>query len=460
MADRTLPARILAFVKAQADAGLAPPGAGAITSHLGIPRPTVNRHLRKLVEEELLLVEGVGPSTRYRRRETGRRQSLDIVETANTSDSLSASAAPAWSPTALALREQLQMPVGTRAPVTYQRKFVDDYRPNQSSLLPAELASSLFSEGRMPGQQPAGTYARKVLEQLLIDLSWASSKLEGNRKSLLDTRALFERGRSDTDDQDATMLLNHKDAIEFMVEAVPTYGITVPVVRNLHSLLMQGLLANANSLGAIRKTVVNIADTVYMPTQVPALLEEMLELCVAKACAIKNPLEAAFFLWVNLAYLQPFEDGNKRTSRLAANLPLMLANCAPLSFIDVDSTDYAMAMLGVYERLDLALAVELFSWAYRHSVPRYRTTLEAMGAPDPFRARYREHLAEAIQQVIGQGTPLDAAVAALEISAEDEEPFKDLVRVELRQIEPYNCARYRLPIVKTEAWIAAGRQIR
>ena len=289
--------------------------------------------------------------------------------------------------------------------MTYQRQFVDDYRPNQTSLLPPDLASSLFNEGRMPGQQPAGTYARRVLEQLLIDLSWASSKLEGNRKTLLDTRELFRKGRSDTDDQDATMLLNHKDAIEFMVDAVPAYGITVPVVRNLHSLLMQGLLANSDSLGAIRKTVVNIADTVYMPTQVPTLLEEMLAACVAKACAIKNPLEAAFFLWVNLAYLQPFEDGNKRTSRLAANLPLMLANCAPLSFIDVDSTDYAMAMLGVYERLDVTLAVELFSWAYRHSVPKYRTTLEAMGAPNPFRAKYREHLSAVMQHVIAEGNP-------------------------------------------------------
>lgn len=291
-------------------------------------------------------------------------------------------------------------------------------------------------------------------------LSWASSRLEGNRKSLLDTRALFEKGRSATDDQDATMLLNHKEAIEFMVDAVPTYGITVPVVRNLHSLLMQGLLVDSGSLGAIRKTVVNIADTVYIPTQVPSLIEEMLEMCVAKARAIKNPLEAAFFFWVNLAYLQPFEDGNKRTSRLAANLPLMLANCAPLSFINVDTTDYAMAMLGVYERLDASLAAEFFAWTYRHSIPRYRTTLEAMGAPDPFRAKYREQLSAVMQQVIVDGRPLNAAVAGSGIPSDDDEPFKDIVRAELRQIEPWNCARYRLPIGKTEESVRDGRVVR
>ena len=77
---------------------------------------------------------------------------------------------------------------------------------------------------------------------------------------------------------------------------------------------------------------------------------------------IKNPLETGFFLWVNLAYLQPFEAGNKRVSRLAANVPLMLYNQAPLSFLDVDREDYALAMMGVYESCDVSMAVDLFDW--------------------------------------------------------------------------------------------------
>jgi hypothetical protein len=160
---------------------------------------------------------------------------------------------------------------------------------------------------------------------------------------------------------------------------------------------------------------------------------------------------------VNLAYLQPFEDGNKRTSRLCANLPLMLANCAPLSFLDVETTDYAMAMLGVYERLDLTLATELFDWTYRRSIPRYRAILESAGAPDPFRSRYREHLGEAVRNVVAAGSRLAEAVADLALPAEDQAPFQDLSRVELLQLQPYNCARYRLSIGKTEEWIAKGR---
>jgi len=362
-----------------------------------------------------------------------------------------------WSSASQALRAELAAPLGTRKPISYQRQFVDDYRPNQSSLLPAGLAASLFAEGKMPGQQPAGTYARKVLEQLLIDLSWASSRLEGNRMSLLDTRNLFLTGRSAADDTDSTMLLNHKDAIEFIVDAVPSYGITVPVVRNLHSLLMQGLLANPRALGAIRTTIVNIDGSVYTPTQVPSILEEMLALIVEKSRLIKNPIEGAFFLWLNLAYLQPFEDGNKRTSRLGANLPLLLYNCAPLSFLDIDPADYALATLGVYERLDVSLAAELFAWTYRRSITKYQAVLASMGAPDPLRAKYREHLTNAVQDVVRTGHTLTHAIATAGVPPADQEYFQTLLEKELAQLEAFNCARHRLTIGNTEEWIAKGR---
>jgi len=112
---------------------------------------------------------------------------------------------PRWSAAALALREELQQPVGSRLHVTYRRGFVEDYRPNDNAMLPADLAKELAELGRMQGQQPAGTYVRKVLTQLLIDLSWSSSRLEGNRHSRLDTEELFKSGLTG-DDQDAVML--------------------------------------------------------------------------------------------------------------------------------------------------------------------------------------------------------------------------------------------------------------
>ncbi|MCX7255238.1 MAG: Fic family protein [Polaromonas sp.] len=461
MAKKQLSSSILGYLTQRTSQGLAPVGADDIATQIGEKRPTVNRYLAALVASGALLRLGSGRATRY----AIAAPSTDTAPTADTAPPVS-SVSPVsetalsplpWSAAALELRAQLQAPIGTRTPVSYRRQFVDDYIPNQSSLLPANLADTLLASGRAQGQQPASTYARKVLEQLLIDLSWQSSRLEGNRKSLLDTQALFAKGRSADDDMDAAMLLNHKDAIEFMVDAVPEYGITAPVVRNIQALLMQGLLDNPDAVGAIRHTVVHITDSVYLPTQAPMLLEEMLGLVIDKARQVKNPVEAAFFLWVHIAYLQPFEDGNKRTSRLCANLPLMLSNCAPLSFLDVEPHDYALAVTGVYERLDVTLAAELFAWTYRRSIVKYKVILESMGAPDPFRAKYREQLGEAVREVVTQGAGLQDAIAALALPELDRPAFQTLLRRELERLEPFNCARYRLSIRKTEEWIGRGR---
>ena len=211
--------------------GLAPVSADEITTHLAEKRPTVNRYLASLVQGGVIQKLGNGPSTRYQITGPAIHDVFAAGSSVATAQAAASMTLP-WSAQALAVRAQLQAPIATRQPVTYRRQFVDDYVPNQSSLLPAELSVRLWDTGRIQGQQPASTYARKVLEQLLIDLSWHSSRLEGNRKSLLDTKALFAKGRAPGDDLEASMLLNHKDAIEFMVDAVPEYGITVRWDKN------------------------------------------------------------------------------------------------------------------------------------------------------------------------------------------------------------------------------------
>jgi Fic family protein len=323
-------------------------------------------------------------------------------------------------------------------------------------LLTHELADELAELGRLPGQQPAGTYVRNVLEPLLIDLSWSSSHLEGNRYSRLDTHALFDSGAAATD-SDGVMLLNHKAAIEFLVDAVPTQGLSTSLVRNLHAVLMQDLLPDVRSLGAIRERVVSIHGTMYVPAQMPAVLQEMFDAIVAKARHINNPIEAAFFLWVNLAYLQPFEDGNKRVSRLAANIPLTLYNQAPLSFLDVDRDDYALAMMGVYEACDVSMAVDLFAWTYRRSIEKYKVVSQALGAPDPFRVKYRDALIEAVRTVVRDRCSIAEAIARLQVPNEDSANFLELVSQALDALGVFNCARYRLGMADTESWINAGR---
>ena len=428
---------------------------GELEASLLMTRPTLNRDLRQLLAAGFLEKHGGGRSTRYVATDSAKALLHDPLTASSWSSELGSFP---WSAAARTIVQALRAPLGTRTPVGYDHRFVDDYVPNQSSLLPPALAEDLFLAGRSPDQQPAGTYARQVLEQLLIDLSWSSSHLEGNSKSLLDTRALFERGEQAAPmDPDSVMLLNHKDAIEFMVHAVPSEGITVPVIVDLQAKLMKDLLQDARDIGSIRRRVVNIDGSVYTPSHIPLVLTEKLASVVEKTRQIRNPIEGAFFLWVNLAYLQPFADGNKRTSRLCANLPLMLHNCAPLSFLDVSRTDYATALLGVYEQRQVAAAVDLFEFIYRRSVQKYSVLRASMAAPDPLRAKYRQALNELMQLVVVHGRPLGTALQEVPVDAADLSGVSEIAQTELLHLETYNCARYNLARSLTQKWISAGR---
>ncbi|CAJ0784227.1 Fic family protein [Ralstonia chuxiongensis] len=133
---------------------------------------------------------------------------------------------------------------------------------------------------------------------------------------------------------------------------------------------MQDLAPDSGSLGAIRSGPLGIAGTLYAPLQDVNVIEAVLKAIVRKSNLIENPVEAALFLWVQLAYLQPFCHGNKLTSRLAANIPLLLHNCGPLTLQDVTRDDYACAMIAVYGLRDATLAADLLSWTYQRSIAK------------------------------------------------------------------------------------------
>ncbi|HEX8610884.1 MAG TPA: Fic family protein [Telluria sp.] len=452
--DRLTMADLLQVLTNMATTGNEFVSSSQLVAATGSSKDAVKRMLSRLVSGGQVEVTGKARATRYRLPTTS--VALGQAATQMNANAVSTGDSPPWRPASLQLRQQLTIPLGARTPVTYRRQFVDDYKPNETFLLPPELAEELVALGHLPGRLPAGTYARKVLEQLLIDLSWSSSRLEGNRYTLLDTEKLFKSGAAATD-SDAIMLLNHKAAIEFIVEAVPLQGLNTRLVRNTHAVLMHDLLVDAASLGTFRTKVVNLSGCTYIPSQVPAVLEEMFERIILKAQQIKNPLEAAFFLWVNLAYLQAFEDGNKRVSRIAANIPLMLYNQAPLSFLDVDREDYALAMMGVYEACDVSMAVDLFAWTYRRSQAKYQAVAGSLDAPDPFRVKYREALNEAVGSVVRRRQPMAEAISALALPAEDMPRFQELLAQELNILADFNCARYRLGMKETQAWIDEGR---
>ncbi len=301
------------------------------------------------------------------------------------------------------MRAYVRQPVAARRPVGYDRAFLDRYRPNSAFYLTSEDRARLAAVGNPQIEAaPAGTYAKKILSRLLIDLAWNSSRLEGNTYSLLDTRRLLDFGEAaeGRGQREAQMIFNHKDAIEFLIASADEIGFNRYTVLNLHALLANNLLADPTAVGRLRHVMVGIDGSTFHPLEIPGLLEECFDQLLATAAAIEDPYEQAFFVMVQLPYLQPFDDVNKRVSRLAANIPLIKANLTPLSFTDVPSDLYTQARLGVYEMNDTALLRDVFLWGYERSAARYGAVGQSLGEPDPFRLRYREALREIIGDIV------------------------------------------------------------
>jgi Fic/DOC family len=348
-----------------------------------------------------------------------------------------------------------------RTPVGYDHGFLNSYQPNETWYLTEQERLTLAGIGRpaMVGAE-AGTYARQILGRLLTDLAWNSSRLEGSTYSLLDTQRLIEFGRFADGHTalEAQMILNHKDAIEFLVEGAAESNFNRTTILNLHALLANNLLADASAVGRLRTIGVGIGGSVFMPLEIPQQIEAQFDAILSKASAITDPFEQAFFAMVHLPYLQPFDDVNKRVSRLAANIPLIRANLAPLSFTDVPQDLYTRAMLAIYELNRIEPLKELFIWAYQRSAARYVAVQQTIGEPDPFRLTYRNELREVMAMVItglvGRQDIESAIVEATPatVAAHDRETFTQLVQGELLVINDGNFARYRVRPSQFKAW--------
>lgn len=211
---------------------------------------------------------------------------------------------------------------------------------------------------------------KRELERLAIDLSWKSSQIEGNTYSLLETERLLREKETapGKTKEEAIMLLNHKDAIDFIVEN-PDYLIPLSVskIEDIHSLLIKELGVDKN----IRKRRVGISGTNYRPLdnefQILEALSNMCELVNGK----ENVFEKALLLLVLISYIQPFVDGNKRTARIVSNAVLMNHNHCPISFRTVDAVEYKKAMLLFYEQNNISSFKEIFIDQFKFAVNTY-----------------------------------------------------------------------------------------
>ena len=254
------------------------------------------------------------------------------------------------------------------------------------------------------------------------------------------------------------MILNHKEAIEFLVEEAGTIGFDRHTILSLHALLADNLLPDPRAPGRLRHVPVDIGGSVFHPLQTPALIEECFDQILATAAAISDPFEQAFFVLVQLPYLQPFDDVNKRVSRLAANIPLIKANLVPLSFEDLPRDLYTEAVLGLYEMTRVEMLRDLFIWAYRRSAARYAAVRQSVGEPDPFRLQHRSALREVIGAVIRErmnkkrATAHVAAWTREHIDQPQRERFQEVAERELLSLHEGNFARYRVRPSEFEAW--------
>ena len=420
---------------------------------IAIELRTLQRRVKTLIGQGTIATTGKGRAIKY------HLKALEIV-TQGESEAEGPVPAIPLSREGKGILNIVTLPVQRRNPIGYNRDFLDSYQPDTSSYLTIEEKQRLAKIG-FTGLNNAvgGTYAKEILQRLLIDLAWNSSRLEGNTYSLLDTQHLLDQGvhAQNKSEPEAQMILNHKDAIEFIVQNTNEIGFNRYTILNLHALLSNNLLNTPAASGRLRTHGVGIGGSVYTPLSMHQMIEEIFDAILKKADEIEDPFEQAFFIMVHLPYLQPFDDVNKRVSRLAANISLSKKNLSPLSFIDVPQKLYIDGLLGIYELNKVNLLKDVFLWAYERSAKQYAVQRQLLGEPDLFRMKYREQIRGLITEIVVEAAPKDVAsilinARALRLPQEDQSKFIQTAETELHSLHAGNFARYYLRPAEFTRW--------
>lgn len=449
---------ILKMLAKQSEVSIRPIAAAAgLSSTDETDRKAIRRALISLTEKGFLISKGEGRSRVYvlsavqPLESDGARANDYFAEITLSSESES-------------LLKTVSQSVAGRAPVGYNFDFLYLYEPNAVSYLSAEQREHLFTLGRVETTvRPAGTYARNILDRLLIDLSWNSSRLEGNTYSLLETKRLIELGEtvSGKDAAETQMILNHKAAIEYIVETSDEEQITSHEVCSIHALLSENLLGDSSASGRIRDRGVSIGGSTYIPLENPQVLREYFQIFVEKLNGIRDPFEQSFFAIVHLSYLQAFEDVNKRTARLVANIPLVKQNLKPLSFTDVNKDAYVRALLAVYETNNISLMRDLYLWAYTRSSQRYTAIQRSLGEPNLLKLKHRLEIQEIVRTIILEKTEgakvtkkIKDLTDAKTFPESERQELINLIETEILNLHEGSVARFKVRPSEYKAWKA------
>jgi len=409
---------------------------------------TVRRWMSDFVKEGLIKKIGQKKATKYQVVNKGQRlfQSVGLTS--------------CFSSKSLQSLALVQRPLFERTPIMYQEEWLNSYIPNVTFYIPKSVRLQLFQAGkRLKREDPAGTYAHQIFNRLLIDLSYNSSRLEGNTYSLLDTQRLLLSGEGAEGklDEEKIMILNHKEAIRYLVESATKIGISPETICTLHYLLSEGLVDSRFS-GKIREHGVRIGSSSYIPFENPQKLRLLLENILQKAFLIEDPYEQSLFLLAHISYLQAFTDVNKRTARLSANIPLIKSNLVPLSFNDVSREDYISATLAIYELQDIHPLLDLYIFSYMRTCALYDATIKTIGF-DEVRVRYRLQRRALVAEVILKKISFEDAASFVDLKSKDVIPEKDRlafiedVLQDLKDIDSSRLVGLGVTPDELEAWL-------
>lgn len=260
----------------------------------------------------------------------------------------------------------------TRGGFTEYRRDLFSTMPHaffsESEIARLEEATRTFKDR---ANNVSDTLARRELERFVIELSWKSSRIEGNTYTLLDTERLLRDGvpsPNHTSDE-ATMIVNHKKAFEFVLTNRSSFQgrPSRAAIEQVHRLLTEGLGIN----NGFRHGRVGITGSVYRPLDNPHQIREAMDDLLAAVGRMSDRFSAALLLLAGLSYLQPFEDGNKRTARLSTNAVLVAADCCPLSYRSVDEAVYREATLTFYETSSIVALKNIFTEQYLFAADQY-----------------------------------------------------------------------------------------
>lgn len=312
-----------------------------------VSRTTIVRDLNILLKYELLEREGSGRSVRY--REKIKNEALRFID----------------------IESYFEKGPDERKSVFDQFNFEIFQKLNNLFTSDELLKLTALNEEykkRIASMSP--TALQKEFERLIIELAWKSSHIEGNTYSLIDTEILIKEHKEAVGHtkEEAVMIMNHKKAFDYILDKRNDFKtITIPKTENIHSLIV-------NNLGVqkgLRKTPVGIIGTRYKPLNNEHQVREAMEKMTMTINKLKDPFSKALIEIVLLSYIQPFEDGNKRTARILGDAILLAHDACPLSFRSVDEADYKKALILFYEQNNIKFFKELFIEQFKFATENY-----------------------------------------------------------------------------------------